>query len=262
MEDKDRKLLEFLLYSYFGSPDLNTQNINVVEARKACAHRAYQDLVRTIQYTYSTSELSKKRKEGETDFANKFDDCKKGAVEDVCKAIVDAIGSYTEGKNFDEWHLCVCGHDDSSNDTKSISGIMRSKETCNSENLVSSFSFGQAQKWLNMTLKYCWLLKLLPDAISEEDLHIPVDSYIIDCLWDVEGLAAKEAFPGVKTAIYNKPDNARPSSYIKSWSTWTYQEYADFRSALKAHSEKKNIKYDLEWEHTSWIEMAKQRAND
>lgn len=45
-----------------------------------------------------------------------------------------------------------------------------------------SFTIGQSQKWLNMTLKYLWLLNILLDGLNEEYLHIPVDSYIIEAV--------------------------------------------------------------------------------
>lgn len=43
----------------------------------------------------------------------------------------------------------------------------------------SIFTNGNAQKWLNMALKYLWLLGALPIDIKEERLHAPIDSYIL-----------------------------------------------------------------------------------
>lgn len=43
------------------------------------------------------------------------------------------------------------------------------------------FTYSIAKKWPNMTLIYLWLLGLLPDYIKE-NLHIPVDGFIIDAL--------------------------------------------------------------------------------
>ena len=46
----------------------------------------------------------------------------------------------------------------------------------------SIFTNGNAQKWLNMSLKYLWLLGALPNDIKEERLHAPIDSYILQKL--------------------------------------------------------------------------------
>ncbi|MCI5948919.1 MAG: hypothetical protein MRZ22_08370, partial [Oscillospiraceae bacterium] len=65
-------------------------------------------------------------------------------------------------------------------------------DTCN--NIISQYpenvlSYGQAQKWLNMTVKYVYVLKLLDrfqgqyKYISDEhvsEFHVPIDSYILE----------------------------------------------------------------------------------
>ena len=48
------------------------------------------------------------------------------------------------------------------------------------------FTNGNAQQWLNMVLKYLWLLGALPIDIKEERLHAPIDSYILQKLWNLE----------------------------------------------------------------------------
>lgn len=81
-----------------------------------------------------------------------------------------------------------------------------------------------------MTMKYLWLLGILPDGISENDLHIPVDRYIIDALHE-------------KSFII--PETA--------WSTWDINAYCGtFRN--KNDFSKSNI--TLEWENIAWIEQA------
>lgn len=50
----------------------------------------------------------------------------------------------------------------------------------------SIFTNGNAQKWLNMALKYLWLLGALPIDIKEERLHAPIDSYILQKLWNLK----------------------------------------------------------------------------
>lgn len=53
--------------------------------------------------------------------------------------------------------------------------------------LKENFTIGQAQKWVNMTLKYLWLLDALPDNIDKKDLHVPIDSYIIKIAYRKKG---------------------------------------------------------------------------
>ena len=50
----------------------------------------------------------------------------------------------------------------------------------------SIFTNGNAQQWLNMVLKYLWLLGALPIDIKEERLHAPIDSYILQKLWNLK----------------------------------------------------------------------------
>lgn len=73
-------------------------------------------------------------------------------------------------KPYDEWHSDTC------------------------KNIISKYpdnvlSYGQAQKWLNMTVKYVYVLKLLGKFenqykyISDEhvsEFHVPLDSYILE----------------------------------------------------------------------------------
>ncbi|MEI3122628.1 MAG: hypothetical protein V8S81_02275 [Oscillospiraceae bacterium] len=46
----------------------------------------------------------------------------------------------------------------------------------------NSFTYGHAQKWVNMTLKYLWLLDRLPEILTAKSLHMPIDSFILEKL--------------------------------------------------------------------------------
>ena len=50
----------------------------------------------------------------------------------------------------------------------------------------SIITYGNAQQWLNMALKYLWLLGALPNDIKEERLHAPIDRYILQKLWNLK----------------------------------------------------------------------------
>ena len=45
-----------------------------------------------------------------------------------------------------------------------------------------SMSIGQAQKWLNMSIKYMRMMSVLNKSIDSEDIHVPVDNYVIDAV--------------------------------------------------------------------------------
>jgi hypothetical protein len=101
-----------------------------------------------------------------------------------------------------------------------------------------TFSYGQAQKWLNMTLKYMLIAqsgeldvgweKSLNNKIVRS-LHVPVDKYILD-------IAEKEleVLP---------PEGA--------WSTWDYEEYETYQKDLRSEIKEKS---PIEWEFTAWTD--------
>lgn len=175
MEVKNNKAMDFLLYSYFGIEDQiepnNDENRTSVGIK--CAYRAYQDLARTVKYTYSTSELDnmskKSAKEKEQKQAKEYKDSKVNLIENICSQIIKQI--YDDNINdFNKWHNNKCNF---------IITTMKNAENSGVK-VVEKFTYGQAQKWINMTLKYLWLLDLLPKSINEKDIHVPVDRYIIE----------------------------------------------------------------------------------
>lgn len=85
---------------------------------------------------------------------------------------------------FDEWHRETCEKliDVYDNDFLVLrEGNVRTE-------IPTKLTYGQAQKWLNMTLKYLWLLRRF-GMLPEEDgiiagqfghqFHVPLDSYIL-----------------------------------------------------------------------------------
>ena len=85
----------------------------------------------------------------------------------------------------------------------------------------SIFSWGLAQKWVNMTLKYWWLFETCPIPIKE--LHAPIDRYIIHAITGgnsggrnkygfkiaVEGFSSKTKWSCLDKEMYEKnPDFA------------------------------------------------------
>lgn len=143
------------------------------------------------------------------------------------------------GKNadFDSWHKSVC---------QQIESTMNNKKL---ELLKEKFTFGQAQKWVNMTLKYLWLLDMLPKGISAEDLHVPIDSFILKALKD-DGISDISD----KDGTYKYKEEA--------WSRLTTDNYDTIQKEIRKVAKKKENNTPIEWESTAWIKVAKERSND
>ena len=65
--------------------------------------------------------------------------------------------------NFDKWHKSTCDM---------IIGCFEHQK----------FTYGQAQKWLNMTLKYLSMFDHKCIETIYEYCHVPIDNYIIECV--------------------------------------------------------------------------------
>ena len=105
---------------------------------------------------------------------------------------------------------------------------------------------GNAQKWLNMALKYLWLLGALPIEIKEERLHAPIDSYILQKLWN---LKADGVTCSADTFYYKE----------NSWSKISdYDDYFNLQKVIRDMAEQGG-KTVIEQENEAWIEMAIER---
>lgn len=242
--------LNFLLYSYFGI-DGGVSQLNEEKNHKSivvlCAHRAYLDLARTVKYKYTSTKLesmsSKKATDADQKEADLFQTAKTEVINKICDTILNAVDGdkiHCCNAEFTDWHRKKCDE---------IIGQMNEAtyETEIPENklMEKDFTYGQAQKWLNMTLKYLWLLDLLPKDFNSELLHVPIDSYII------EAAKAKKNDFEYGLEIDNKLSE-------NSWSTWdNYDEYLKYQIDIK--NEIKDIS-PLEWEGKAWIEIAKKHS--
>lgn len=248
-EVKNNKAFDFLLYSYFGikESDLNDQsNIPYI-----CAKRAYLDLARTVRYEYSSSKLeemkSKKSSEEDKDKATNFIDSKNELIKNICKNILSHIepkeGEISfKNSDFDDWHKSKC--------EEIINLMNNSINKSNTNILKKDFTIGQAQKWVNMTLKYLWLLNALPTGVKPEYLHVPIDSYIIEIAYD-----NKNKFENA-LGLEDKPP--------ESWSNLPeYKKYSEIqeaiRKAIKTNTTNETI--PIKWESLAWIEVAEKQAN-
>ena len=239
MDERQNNALDFLLYSYcsVSFSDLGEEVTDIVLG--LLVDRAYKDA--SSHVLSATPLLAKNPKEKAKDnIANKI------------KELKNNKGDY------DKWHDQLC---------KDII------DTYTNDCSESTMSYGIAQKWVNMTMKNLMVVcdvAYLTDAVNSKfvkeygpliekhrkQFHVPVDSYIIDKSW----LLKQEN--GVFVNLPLKDDNLNrnkeyktPSSYVKPWSKWEYDEYKNFQKSLREALKE----VPIDWEGPAWIEQAKKR---
>ena len=234
---------DFLIYSYFGIDRMESTSKEEIAVK--CAYRAYLDLARTVTYIFSTSDLDNIKKKNSSqedkDQADSFISFKTDRINNVCKIIIDNINCHSQNiqsaDEFENWHSALC---------ETIKNVMN----CASVPILkkgNAFTYGQAQKWVNMTLKYLWLLGVLPEHIKPEYLHAPVDSFIIE--------AAKS-----NDTKYGLQISKCPIAK-DAWSKWNSEDgYLEFQHTVAEKAKSKGFDNALQWEVTAWFEIAKKRA--
>lgn len=140
--------------------------------------------------------------------------------------------------SFDKWCGKTCGK---------IKTAIKIKDCYNKVNGSKSiFTYGNVQKWLNMVLKYLWLLGALPNDIKENRLHAPIDSYILQKLWNLKA----EGVTCSADTFYYKGN---------SWSKISdYDDYFNLQKVIRVMA-KQGGKTVIELENEAWIEMAIKR---
>ncbi len=190
----DKDALDFLKAICFGAID---------DPYEAASSRAYRDFSRTLRF-------------------NKIDDAIRKElrmrVTSILRERITAIDTYgaASQEDFDSWH----------------------KETCSLimhpyNEIEISFSCGQAQKWLNMTIKYLYIIGNCSFDKVFGFLHIPVDNYVLE-------IARKEL--GV------------PVPSVR-WSRWI--DYEDEYMAYQKELRSRIKTYEpLRWEFKYWMKEA------
>lgn len=141
------------------------------------------------------------------------------------------------------------------------------------------FSYGNSQKFVNMTMKYLYLLSIIDDkrkpsqtkelleAVNgcSDKLHIPIDSYMLDIIIGDEYIDVTR--PDYSWLLENKTqpktkklkDVKKPSEYIVGWSLWTdYKRYTMIQKEIRKELQEKSYK-PIDWESEQWIVSAKKR---
>ena len=193
---------------------------------EVCAEKAYKDLQRNL------------RGIGKTNIYDEKQAYKKDIIELIKANITELfdmnLNNQKEQKRrqecFDNWHKNVCNQ------------ILKRSQNIE-EHLEDAFSYGLAQKWLNMTIKNMlvaetadWTQKL---KRIRNLLHVPVDNYVLDAAYKVLGIRdSKEG----KYALKNP------------WSKWEYDVYIIFQEKIRnAICHREDYKCPIDWEFDAWI---------
>ncbi len=234
--NNEQILRDFLVYSYFGIVPKRIYDKNSFKKLSAddyntyCTKRAIMVAYRDATNQGAYNALFKEELADE-----KLDEKSEAARKEAAEFLLNEIHGLNDVPDFEQWHDRVC------------SGIEERYGEVN-HNGKSFFTYGNAQKWVNMTMKYLWLLGLLDNTVDCERLHIPIDSFIIDAIWSDQNVNLPlRPENGDRSKTY-----AKPSDHVLGWSQWDDIMYGDFRSGLPK-------KYSLCWENDAWIEQAEKR---
>lgn len=169
---------------------------------KAAANRAYRDMCRTIRFEKGVSQTVK-------------DDCRTRVIE-LIETKIKKCNSIDTIEKYDKFHDSLC---------------LRIID-CYDNQTIAEITYGQAQKWVNMTMKYlCVLYEGQCDWLNKiySFLHIPIDSIILD--------KAKKEFP-----------NEFPVNNIP-WSQLSNREYLTIQNKFRAVIKDVAL---IDWEFKAW----------
>lgn len=219
-------VLEFLKYAYFNI----TKGDDMNDILSKCANKAYMDLCRTIRFRTDDGAIK-------TEYKSKICDMLVQEYSVLCNA-VNACSDEEKQKIFDRKHNRIC------------------EEIIKTYSEISDFTYSQAQKWLNMMLKYVLLIE--ENSALKSYLHIPVDSYIMQAVGS-DNPKLKYCLKLECVPKKNGTVGKYSESTSKPWSKWNYEEYIAFQNAIRTAISESDYNSPIEWENQAWIEVAEYR---
>ena len=234
----DRDVLRFL-NAHLGTTD--------DEAFEKCSYFAYRDMCRTISFKSEYKELAKQKGEGNEEKKQRLIQNKKAAAKKL------SLRKKVEGlikmqvilwqENPPKSRECFdCIHNKLCND---IITVYKSTTAQNETN--DSLFYGQAQKWVNMTLKNLYVYSKSNDtALNIEPLlpflHVPIDSIIISV-----------ASGKTRCAIDHPEVIYGVEAPAESWSQMDEKAYEDYQGKLRKRIEAlfPDV-YPIIWELRHW----------
>lgn len=243
----------FLFYYLLGVTWEEIENLKEEKVALKCAQRAYLDMSRTLKFKETYENKSEKEKKDILLHRKYFSDEICRLIEENVLTILQSQSSLDENL-FDKWHHQTCLKIIEKAQQGDVLDIIENKYG-NSQR----FYYGQAQKWLNMTIKYMrmtgkWDEEMLPRVFF---LHVPIDSYIIEGVWEKDGW--EDLLKGIIVDNKEKTGKFR-SDKVVPWSKWNVTQYKNFQMALRKKLE--NEEAPIIWEEKIWIKIAKKRASE
>ncbi|MBR4182408.1 MAG: hypothetical protein IKQ56_01165 [Lachnospiraceae bacterium] len=248
-----RNGVEFLLFTYFGLSYEDSKKTELII--RTAVEFAYKDA--TNQGAFNA--LFTKSAFPDRNRVNSFKNCVKG-MSDIITRAVSALYFGCCSIDFDKWHEALCGE-----------LIKEYQEICKKNNLMvcEFFTYGNAQKWVNMTIKNLYVISgayLAMEvtenkeffenvASSSEKYHVPLDNLILGEIYKQQLTSNQNQYYVTKHG--KKDPNYRITSKAGSY-VWScipcYNTYKTFRETL----EKAIQEPAIEWECKNWIERKKQ----
>lgn len=254
----DKIIIDSLVYFYFGIT-LDDNKIKDVSILESLIQRAYKDA--TLQKAFVIPAHDNGISSEEIQDAQ-------NTASDYIKKTLTNYSRKGSRSNFETWHSKTCDK------------LMKLYNSINKDGEL--FSYGNAQKWINMTLKYIFLLgsideyedmdsqfkKIACEIVADKRvLDIPIDSYIIQYLWEnYDGIASalinwdgksKELSITKRNGKKYKFDSVYPTK-IPSWSSWKRDFYIRISNAIHDIIKAEN-ECPIYWESKAWIEISKKR---
>ena len=248
MEPLEQYQQDFLWAAYFGI----TRTEATREPNKCvdkCIDRAYLDLNRTIHYRLSAAKLAEKKKKTSSDEEKeqaKDFECLKSTFRDEVREYlegrIESLFSKQEVTEewFDkEWHKLTC---------EKIKEIANK----NHPDLLESgkpFTFGQSQKWVNMTLKYLLVMNVEGIEGIVGFLHVPIDSYILKAAKKKGMIRETAEVSGLGVSpTFKEPWSSLDEPY----------EYLEYQKKIRAAMEGVGEECPIFWEGRAWIAQAEE----
>ena len=245
---KDRE--DFIWYTALGISKRDAFKKPDDETLKKCIERAYLDLNRTLRFIYSDSDLKKMKAEDRQAFEKQ-----KKNWRDACIGVISTeISNILKDKSsqFDSNHESIC---------TALHARANQSDSPLRVDPKFEFTFGHAQKWANMTLKYMLIINI--DSWKMDRLvpylHVPIDKYILKSAYEDFSEEFKELIK--KGGKAENPDwfvcDKNQGDKRLKW-TWsqipTYKCYKDFQIEMRKVLD--GIKYPIIWENSAWLKAA------
>lgn len=236
---KKENAVNFLLFGYFGITLENSKD----DIISAAINRAYRD---AASHVLSLKDDFKKDTEKGQDLFAKAGELIKVFIKDVLN---NGTQNKLNKKEYDEKHKNLC-------DTL----ISKYKGCTNSG---YEFSYGIAQKWVNMTMKYLGVIlmifseynnshdfvKTYKDSFRaiEHFLHVPIDGYILEYV-------SNKKYSNVESIEIAKKEN----NNNLAWSKYEEDDYQKLQISIKEMYINEPT-FPLDWENEAWIKVAKSK---